>query len=221
MKPLAAAVVAEFEADTGVTLQVQTDTAGALLNHIQAGEAFDVALLTDAGVRRLAADGRAAQVAPLARVGIGVAGRRGDPVPPMASVEDFVRAVRAARKLACIDPCAGGSSGIYLQGLFQRLGLTEVVAAKAVLVPGGLTALRLVSGEADLAVQQASELPLVDGVSFVGMLPDEIQNFTTYGWAVARSSAAGAPALSSVAAPSRQVAAGALKSIGIEPPRPP
>jgi molybdate transport system substrate-binding protein len=152
-------------------------------------------------------------------VGIGVAVRQGAPLPPMADVEDFKRAVLGARKLAYIDPQAGGSSGIYLQGLFQRLGLADAVAAKAVLVPGGLTAMRIVSGEADLAVQQASELAIVDGVVLVGMLPEEIQNFTTYGWALARGSRVGDAAEVFVAALSRVAATGVLKEIGIEPPR--
>ena len=42
----------------------------------------------------------------------------------------------SAGKIAYIDPASGGSSGIYLEGLFQRLGLSEQVKAKAILVPG-------------------------------------------------------------------------------------
>jgi len=218
MKPLVAAVASDVESRTGVKLLVQTDTAGALLKRIQGGERFDVAILTEAGARTVADAGIAAKAQSLARVGIGVAVKRGAPVPPMASVDDFKHAVQGARKVAYIDPRAGGSSGIYLQGLFERLGLADAVAAKAVLVPGGLTAMRIVAGEADLALQQSSELANLDGVVLAGMLPPEIQNFTTYGWALARSSQAGDAAQALVAALTRAVAEGALKKIGIEPP---
>ena len=56
-------------------------------------------------------------------------------------------------------PASGGSSGIYLSGLFERLGIAADVRAKAVLVPGGLVAERLVSGEADpLALSAPGEI---------------------------------------------------------------
>lgn len=217
IKPMVLAVAAEFEARTGTKVDVQNDTAGALLKRIQGGERFDLAILTDAGARRAAADGQAARAEALARVGIGMAVKRGAPLPPLADVEDFKRAILGARKLAYIDPQAGGSSGIYLQGLFQRLGLTDAVAAKAVLVPGGLTAQRILDGQADLAVQQASELAIVDGVVLVGMLPDAIQNFTTYAWALGRDSRAGDSADALAQALSQAAAAGRFKGIGMLP----
>jgi molybdate transport system substrate-binding protein len=62
------------------------------------------------------------------------------------------------------------------------------VRAKAVLVPGGLVAERLVSGEADLAIHQVSEILPVRGVELVGMLPEGIQNYTTYAAGVSAKS---------------------------------
>lgn len=222
MKPLVQAVAPGFEGRTGVRVEVQNDTAGALMKRIQAGEAFDVAIVTDAGARTLAAPGGpAASARPLAKVGIGVAVKQGSAVPPLATVDDFRRTLLAARRVALIDPASGGSSGIYLAGLFQRLGMADAMAAKSLLVPGGLTAARLVSGEADLAVQQASELVAVDGVFIAGMLPAEIQNFTTYGAAVARNSRLSDAAELFVAALARVAGTGALKEIGIEPPAAP
>ena len=44
----------------------------------------------------------------------------------------------AARKVAYIDPAAGGSSGIYVAKLFQTLGIADAMAPKSVLVNGGL-----------------------------------------------------------------------------------
>ncbi|MDB5883172.1 MAG: hypothetical protein JWP43_3050, partial [Ramlibacter sp.] len=55
---------------------------------------------------------------------------------------------------------------------------------KAVLVPGGLVADRLVTGEADLAIHQISEIMPVKGVTIVGPLPEAIQNYTTYAGAL-------------------------------------
>jgi molybdate transport system substrate-binding protein len=53
-----------------------------------------------------------------------------------------------------------------------------------VLVPGGLTAQKLVTGEADIALQQISELMVVPGVTVLGPIPAEVQNYTVYGGGV-------------------------------------
>jgi len=186
-KQVLMAMVPAFEASTGHKVQVQNDTAGALVRRVDAGETFDLIVLTPGGLKPLAERGKveAASVRPLARAAIGVAIMSGRPAPPLTSVEDFKQAVLAARKVAYIDPAAGGSSGIYLDGLFQRLGLADAVRAKAVLVPGGLVAERLVKGEADLVIHQISEILPVQGVTLVGPLPEAIQNYTTYAGAVA------------------------------------
>jgi molybdate transport system substrate-binding protein len=57
-----------------------------------------------------------------------------------------------------IDPKAGGSSGIYLEKLFEQLGIAAQMHAKEVLVPGGLVAEKLVDGSAVLALHQQSEI---------------------------------------------------------------
>jgi len=181
-KPVVVAEVAAFERQTGHRVIVENDTAGALLRRIRAGEAFDLAVLTEAGAKELAGTGLVdpAATAPVAKVGIGVAVKQGAPLPDIGTPEAFQQALLAARSVAMIDPAAGGSSGIYLTGLFEKMGIAQQVRAKAVLVPGGLTATRLVNGEADLAVQQMSELVIVPGVVLVGPLPPAIQNYTVY-----------------------------------------
>jgi molybdate transport system substrate-binding protein len=44
-----------------------------------------------------------------------------------------------------------------------------------VIIPQGFTAERLTAGEADLAVQQISELKQVDGIEVIGPIPQELQ----------------------------------------------
>ena len=191
--------VPKFEASTGVKVELQNDTAGALLKRVAAGEKFDVIFLTPAGLATLAQQGKVdpASVKTMARVAIGVAVKAGAPHPELATVEQFKQAVLNAQRVAYIDPASGGSSGIYLDGLFGRLGLAEQVRAKAVLVPGGLVAERVARGEADLAIHQVSEILPVAGVSLAGLLPQAIQNYTTYGYGLAADtkSAASAAAL--------------------------
>lgn len=177
------ALAARYQTDTGNTLAITYRTVGQHLDLIRAGkEAFDVAILTPAAIDGLIKDGK---VMPgtrtdLAKTGIGVVVKAGTPLPDISSVEAFKRALLAAKSVAYIDPKAGGSSGIYVGGLLERLGIAAQVNAKAVLVHGGAVADHVADGEAELGIHQISEILPVKGVTLVGPLPADIQNFTVY-----------------------------------------
>jgi molybdate transport system substrate-binding protein len=181
-KPIVLALAPAFERESGHKLTIDNDTAGGLLRRIGGGEAFDVAVLTPAAVKELTEKGKiaAGSAANLARTSVGVAVKEGAPKPDIATVAAFKATLLAAGKVAYIDPAAGGSSGIYFAKLLETMGIADQVKAKAVLVPGGLVAEKLVTGEADLAIHQISEILAVKGATFVGPLPREIQNYTVY-----------------------------------------
>jgi molybdate transport system substrate-binding protein len=128
-KPVVMALVPAFEQQSGDTVVVANDTAGALARRIEGGEGFDLVVLTPAALADLNAKGKVAAgtAAPLARVGIGVAVKDGAPHPDIGSVDAFKRALLEAPSVAMIDPAAGGSSGIYLVQLFERLGIVDTV----------------------------------------------------------------------------------------------
>ena len=181
-KQVVVAVAADYEKRTGHHVDIQNDTAGAISKRVAGGESFDVLVLPPAALNTFASSGvveRSSFIA-LAKVAIGVAVKDGTPPPALRSVDDFKNIISHAHKVALINPASGGSSGIYLEGLFQRMGLTEIVNAKAVWVNGGLVAEKVATGEADVAIHQISEILPVAGVVLVGPLPDAIQNFTTY-----------------------------------------
>lgn len=175
-------MVPEFEQRTGHKVLISNDTAGNLTRRIEQGESFDVVISTPTALKALSQKNLLLpeSMVDLARVGVGVAVRRGQPRPALNDVDDFIRALKAANKIAYIDPTSGGSSGIYLQGLFRQLNLEPVLSGKAVLVKGGLVAEKLVTGEADLAIHQISEILAVSGADLVGPLPPSIQNYTNY-----------------------------------------
>ena len=185
MKQVVLALQPDFEKQ-GHKLVVDNDTAGALQKRIENGEAFDVAVITPGAIDQLAAKGN---VAPdtktmLARVAIGVMVRPGTPLPNISSVEAFKQALLDAKSIAYIDPASGGSSGIYLDKLFEKMGIADAVRAKAKLKRGGYVADLLVSGDAELGIHQISEIVPVKDVVLVGPLPPEIQNYTSYAGAV-------------------------------------
>ena len=220
-KQVVLAFVPQFEAQTGHKVVVDNDTAGALVKRIDGGEAFDVLVLTPRPLTEYADRGRVlpVSIATLARVGIGVAVKAGAPVPELNTVEHFRQALLGAAKVAYIDPAAGGSSGIYLTGLFQKMGIAEQMRPKAVLVPGGLVATRLVSGEADLAVHQISEILPVAGVTMVGPLPEEIQNYTVYAGGVSATAQNPAAAQAFLSMMAGAGAAETIRAKGMSPGR--
>jgi molybdate transport system substrate-binding protein len=191
---VATAIKPAFEAETGLGVTIRNDTVGGLVRRIKANEAFDVVLVSPAALEQLGPLIDASTSLKLARVGVGVAVKAGDPVPDLSTAEAFTAALRAARSIAYIDPGSGASSGIYLAKLFQSLGIAAEIAPKTILLPGGLAAEALTDGRADIAMQQISELLAVPGVTFAGPLPTEIQMQTTYAGAVAARTEAGADA---------------------------
>src|SRR3954468_13430219 len=189
-KPVLLALQPAFEQQTGHKLVIDNDTAGGLQKRISGGEAFDVVFSSPASLRPLAQAGRLVNepALPLAKVAIGVAVRQGAPMPDISTVDAFRAMLLNARSVAYIDPAAGGSSGIYLDNLFQGWGIAPQVRAKAVLVPGGLVAQKVVDGSAEVAVHQISEILAVPQAVLVGPLPAEIQIYTVYAGAVAAGS---------------------------------
>ena len=107
----------------------------------------------------------------LARSHVGIAVKAGSLHPDISSEAAFVAAVLAARSVAYSK---SGASGIFFAQLIGRLGIAAQINAKAT-VTAGLTAERLITGDADLAVQQISELKQVGGVEIVGPIPLSLQ----------------------------------------------
>lgn len=219
-KPVVVALAPEFEKRTGHALVIDNDTAGALVKRITGGEAFDLVVLPPAGMEQLTSAGKvtAGSTARLARVAIGVAVKQGAPAPDIGSVAAFRDALLAARAVAYIDPAAGGSSGIYLTQLFDKMGIAAQIKPKAVLVPGGLVAQRVVSGEADLAIHQISEILAVPGATLVGPIPAEVQNYTVYAGGVGAAARDPAAARALLTWLGSAAAGDVLKSKGMDAP---
>jgi molybdate transport system substrate-binding protein len=188
MRGVLDALVPDFEKGTGHKVVLDNATAGVLAKRIGDGEAFDLAIITPQVIDGLLAKGKiAGPRVDLAKVGMGVAVKEGAPAPDIATVEAFKAALIAAKSVAYIDPKAGGSSGIYFDGLIDRLGIGEAVRAKARLKAGGHVADLVASGDAEFAVHQISEILPVKGVRLVGPLPAPVQNTTVYAAGVGAS----------------------------------
>ncbi|MGH6663500.1 MAG: molybdate ABC transporter substrate-binding protein, partial [Pseudolabrys sp.] len=174
-KQVVLALVPNYERQTGNHVTVDNDTTGGLKKRIEGGEAFDIVVVTPAVVDELIASGKVAAGSRvnLASVGVGVVVKAGAPKPDIGTVEKFKQALLKARSVAYIDPASGGSSGIYIDKLLQKLGIADQIRPKAKLKKGGLVAELVANGEAELGLHQISEIVPVKGVTLVGPLPKE------------------------------------------------
>lgn len=145
-----------------------------LLDRLRGQEAADLVILTREGLDQLAEEGlvAAATRTDLARSYVGVAVKAGFLHPDIATEAALRTTLLAARSVAYSRI---GASGILFAQLIERMGIAAEINAKAIIVPTGLTAERLVTGEADLAVQQISELKQVAGTAVIGPLPLTLQ----------------------------------------------
>jgi molybdate transport system substrate-binding protein len=168
-----------YEAEAGTPIAAEFAPTVALLERLRTKEAADIAILTEQGIDDLTREGviRPGTRTDVALSFVGIAVKAGAPKPDISSVAAFKTTLLAARSVAYSKI---GASGLFFAGLIERLGIAAEVNAKAVIVPSGFTAERLVSGEADLAVQQVSELMVVAGIEVVGPLPAEIQTVATF-----------------------------------------
>ena len=205
----------QYQATRGVALEVDYAPTVGLLKRLREGEKADVLILTREGLDELVAEGTvvASSKVDLARSYVGIAVKAGDPHPDISTEKALVSALLAARSVAYSNI---GASGIYFAELIQKLGIAADINAKAT-ITAGFTAERLITGEADLAVQQLSELKQVVGVELIGKIPLSLQTAAIFtGGRMASSENAGeADALLTYLA-SPEVAP-ALRESGLEP----
>ncbi|KYG19152.1 molybdate ABC transporter substrate-binding protein [Bradyrhizobium sp. AT1] len=163
-----------FEAEAGIQVDADFAPTLALLKRLRGGEAADLVILTREGLDEIIAEGRvlAKGAVDLARSYVGIAVRAGQAHPDIGSEAALRRTLVAARSVAYSRL---GASGVYFGQLIVRMGIAAEINARATIVEQGFTALRLVNGEADLAVQQISELKQVEGIEVVGPIPHELQ----------------------------------------------
>ncbi|HWA19591.1 MAG TPA: substrate-binding domain-containing protein [Devosia sp.] len=164
---------------TGRDAKMIWDPTTKLIERIDAGERADLIIAIKEPMDELAARGIIVSETrlPLVRALVGAAVRAGAAIPIIATVSDLRHALLAA---ASIVYSRAGASGIYFEKLIDRLGIGAEIRAKSVVIPAGLTAEVVARGEAEMAIQQVSELMAVPGVELVGSMPAEVQANTDF-----------------------------------------
>jgi len=173
----------KFEKETGNKLTITWGTAAILVKKIQAGESADLLVLTKQGLDELIKGNKVApgSDASFASSGMGVVVKHGAPKPDIATPESYKQALLKAKAIAYSNPAHGGASGVFFAKSLERMGIADQVKDKTKFPPpSGNAANLVVSGEAELAVQQEPEVMSVSGVDIVGPPPGDLNNITTY-----------------------------------------
>jgi len=173
-----------FERVSGNIIHATYGPSGALIPRFDRGEPADIFLTDSTAIDQLIGAGK---VLPgrtdLARTGIGIAVRKGAPRPDVSTPEAFKRALLAAKSVAYAAPAGGSITGPHIESIFRRLGIAEQMASKTKFAAGGLNgrvSVLVSSGEAEIGMQQVSELLSNPEVEVIGMLPAELQQITIY-----------------------------------------
>ena len=185
-------------------------------NRLDRGEFADVVILASEGLDRLVARGHvvATSRVDLASSLIGMAVRSGEATPDIGTVEAFTRTLLDAESIAY----SASASGTYLSTqLFSRLGIAARVAPKSTRVVGEQVGAVVARGEAAIGFQQVSELLPIEGITYVGAIPTELQKITVFSAALttrARDVDAARALIEFLASPK---AAPAIARTGMEP----
>lgn len=194
-----ARVAAAYEQDSGNKVEIEFTPVPEVRRRVAAGETADVVVATPAALDEFAALGKidSASRGFLGRSRMGVVIHADAPVPAITDAGSFKKLLLAASHVVRNE----ASSGIYSEKLLNKLGLTEVLGAKVVVVKTGSGIMQYVADHPAQAVglAQISELMVMMDkgckVKLAAPLPDEIQNMTSYDAAAMSGAPAAAVAL--------------------------
>jgi molybdate transport system substrate-binding protein len=184
------ALVPEFEKATGnkvITAYGPSmgTTVNAIPMRLDRGEPADVLILVGYALDDLIKQGKAVNRIDLVNSKIGVAVKAGSPKPDISSVDAIKRALLAAKSVAYSD----SASGVYVSTeMFDKLGISAEMKDKAKKIPATPVAEIVARGEAELGMQQISELKPIPGIDIVGPLPDGLQKVTVFSAGIATAS---------------------------------
>jgi molybdate transport system substrate-binding protein len=209
-------LIPQFEKATGHTVKITYTGTLDAKRRIAAGEFFDVLIMASPEIESFLASGTLAPGSrvDLAKSGVGIGVKAGAPKPDISTTEAFKKTLLGAQSIGY----ATGPSGVYMVGLFDKLGIADAVKPKLKQTPTGVFVGTLVaSGEAEIGIQQVSEMSHYPGVDYVGPLPADIQKITIFTSGVAANAKQPEAAKALVKFTTSPAAHEAFKTRGMEP----
>jgi molybdate transport system substrate-binding protein len=173
-----------FKQKTGHDVNIQFNTAPQIARRMEEGYVADVLIAPPGGLDNYAKAGKVAAEGRvmIGRVGAGVAVRPDAPVPDIATVDALKKSLLEAESIVYNT----ASSGIYIETLFDRLGVGADLKARTKRYPTGEAVMSHVAKGTgkEIGFGPITEIKLFVAkgtLKFVGPLPAEVQNYTRYG----------------------------------------
>ena len=190
----------QLERAAGQPLSIEYDTSAAVRQKIDAGAAFDIAVLTVEVIDALAKGGRVApdSVAALGRSPVGIGVRAGSALPDLDTADGVKKAFLDAKSVTWVG---SGAARAQVDKMLSALGIADAVAAKLALVQSVEEGLdRVADGKSDITVMLASEILPAPGVKYAGRFPAPYTGYVSFAGAAGAGSHARAAADRVVAA---------------------
>lgn len=175
-------VAADFEKDAAFHVQLKFATGPQLIEHLSSGQLFDVLIAPNYLIEEQIAQGKllASEVRYVGKVGAGIVVKKGSSTLLIDNMDAFKQAALAAERIVYNK----ASTGIYLDKLFVKMGISDVVARKAIRYANGESVLlHIAKGSGyEIGFGAITEIRLLEekGLQYVGPLPVEVQNYTHY-----------------------------------------
>jgi molybdate transport system substrate-binding protein len=183
VKYVATEFAPRFTRDTGDQVEFTFGTIGGVRKRLENGETADIVMGTAPAIAQMEQSGVlvAGSCTDLGRTLTGLCVRADAPMPDISTPDRFKQTLLKARSIAYTNPQAGGTSGIFLVGLLERLGIAEAVGRKALLCINGDDVVdKVAAADAEIGSTFLSEIVPMKAVKAVGPLPQPIQNATAY-----------------------------------------
>lgn len=185
--------------ETGHDLRIQFNTGPQIAKRLAANEVYDILISPPPALELSIKEGKVVAETRVAvgRVGAGIIVRAGVTPPDVSSVEALKKALLAADAVVYNQ----ASTGIYLDKLFAGWGILEQLKPKTARHANGESVMEhVIRGSGNqIGFGAITEIKLFvpKGLQYVGPLPAEVQNYTSY-QAVVMNGAANAEAARAV-----------------------
>ncbi len=183
-------VVEDFEKKTGHKVTIQFGTSPQLSQKL-ANQFFADVLVTPVSVMKDQINaGKIVQPVPqlIGKVGAGITVRNELMNPKVTTVDEFKEALIQADSLVYNS----ASTGLYLDKLFEKMGIAEQLKSKTKkFANGDMVLTHIINGKGrEIGFGAIPEIKMYEskGLRLVGPLPAEIQNYTSYVAAVMKGS---------------------------------
>ena len=220
LEPGVHAFAQQLKNEHGIELKIQFNTAPQIARRLAAGEYYDIMISPPAVIEQAIRDGKVLTEGRVrvGRVGAGVIVRRGNALPDISTLAALKKTLLNADALVYNS----ASTGLYLDNLFERIGILSELKAKTTRYPDGASVMEhVIKGTGkEIGFGAITEIALYvpKGLSYVGPLPADVQNYTNYDAALMNTNTTSATARFVLHQLSRAEAKAAFSAAGIETP---